>query len=262
MDKVDEIYILFRKEYVKQKKQTILYLNNCEWLSLATKSKAISLLSPSDAMAYKGRETYTQYLYLDNGIHLSADLYKKICKDLKWLEQFIEIRSSSGTNGNVKDYCWIIGIYAACAKYFDSKDKKIAIDASMNAIRLLSGFNAINLYRKIIKSERYNRLERRAISKKGGNSVAELAKIFRMEAIRLLHGFELEKKFWKSRQEAAIAIEPELWQFIEKKRQEGHKTQLKQINLNGAILRWATKNDDLKQAFARVVKKCTVKNKR
>ncbi|WP_042844877.1 hypothetical protein [Providencia rettgeri] len=87
----------------------------------------------------------------------------------------------------------------------------------MSAIRLLSGVNSINIYRDLVKVERINRTKRKRISSKGGDAIAKLTKIFRMESIRLLDKHMSEGKFWKSRQEAVDEITEELWQFIESK---------------------------------------------
>ena len=256
MNELDEIYILLNSEYEKQKKKTILHLNNCLWLSDDAKEKSINLMSPDGALAYTARGFYTKYLYLDNGKHLEPQLYENICMEIQPLESLMEeFVLGNSANGYVKSYCWIIGIYAACAKYFWMKDKKISIDASMSSIRLLSGLNAINIYRNIVKMERKKRLERQKISAKGGNTVARLAKIFRMESIRLLDKYASEGKFWSSLQEAADTIESELWQFIESKRNEGYKTNLKQETLNEAILRWARGHSDIKLAIERGIKK-------
>ncbi|HHR6226815.1 TPA: hypothetical protein ACS727_001245 [Providencia alcalifaciens] len=106
-----------------------------------------------------------------------------------------------------------------------------------------------------MKVERINRTKRKRISSKGGDAIAKLTKIFRMESIRLLDKHMSEGKFWKSRQEAADEIAEELWQFIESKINEGYKTQLTQDTLNEAVLRWAAKNSDLESVIDRAVKK-------
>ncbi|CAG9426784.1 hypothetical protein I4598_11625 [Proteus mirabilis] len=256
MSELNEIYILLESEYIKQKNKAVLHLNNCSFMSEAAKKKAIDLMSPEGALAYKDRGLYTEYLYLDDGQHLSPQLYENICMETRILENCMETSIlGNSANGYAKNYCWVIGIYAACANHFWKTDKKISIDAFMSAIRLLSGFNSINIYRDLVKVERINRTKRKRISSKGGDAIAKLTKIFRMESIRLLDKHMSEGKFWKSRQEAADEIAEELWQFIESKINEGYKTQLTQDTLNEAVLRWAAKNSDLESVIDRAVKK-------
>ncbi|MDM3562514.1 hypothetical protein O9361_02590 [Proteus vulgaris] len=263
MNELEEIYESLKKQYEEQKELTLQAINSCSWISSKRKKYAPELISGKAWEVQKMIEQNGGYFFLNKKRYRFSDSDVMKYNHMK-TEQiiFMFTGTAHGLNHYIHHHCWLIGVYSKCAEGFWPESKKIAIDALVTAIRFLSEFNVIRKYRYLVKMERGARTKRGESSIKGGNSVAELAALFRGEAIRLLEKNMPEAIGWKNRQEAVKAIEVELWQFIEIKSQEGYNTQLKQETLNGAVIRWAAKHDDIKKTFDYVVKKRIAKNKK
>ncbi|HHR5847616.1 TPA: hypothetical protein ACS7XE_001803 [Providencia alcalifaciens] len=250
MNELKDIYDFLIDTYNQKRKDALKVAIECKWLSSSVKKEIADILSEDSEKVQKFFKDFKGYFF---------GTAKGVAKDV------VELIRLKGTvmlitagGGGLNDYVKTLFLWAAInkswAEFCWSFDKKVSVEAFLVSISYLTQLYSVEHYRELLKIEREYRLKRISSSKKGGNVVAELAALFRNEAIRLLHRAKSDGKEWKSKKKAVEAIENELWQFIETKRKEGHKTLLKQESLNDAVLRWATCHDDLRFALENVVK--------
>ena len=251
MIELDDVYHILIDNYNQQRVQALKKIATCSWISSAVKKEITDIISDNSEQVQEWIEHYKAH-FSDKRDRIG----EYAINEMRWRERMMMFRAAgSGLNYYGKKLFLWAGINKAWAEYCWDIDKKTAIDALVVAICHLAKLGSIEDYRKLLKVEKEVRLNRRTSSAKGGNTVSELTALFRHEAIQLLKRDKSNGKIWKNYKKAVEAIEDELWQFIEIKRNEGCKTLLKRENLNETVLRWANRDKELKSAVESVVKK-------
>ncbi|MDD9340675.1 MAG: hypothetical protein PV362_13695 [Providencia heimbachae] len=251
MNELKDIYDILNDKYNEQRKVALEITSACKWLSPLAKKEVAEILSGDSKKVQEWVEVYKANFF-DNKSHIS----KNAVSEIRLREYMMMFRASGeGLNHYTKALFLWVGINKSWSEFCWNFDKKAAVEALVVAICRLAKLGSIEGYRELLKTERELRLKRKSASAKGGNSVAELTAVFRCEAIRLFNRDKSNGTTWKNYKKAVEAIEDELWQFIELKRDEGHSTLLKRETLNDAVLRWADKDKDVKSALESIVKR-------